>query len=92
MANHKSALKKYVRDEKKRMMNRMNRTKMKNLIKALIKKLNAGEVEEAKKLLPGVLARIDKSITKGTIHKKTGSRYKSRLTIRVNKAAASQSS
>jgi small subunit ribosomal protein S20 len=86
MANHKSALKKYLRDEQKRMINRINRTKMKNKIKSLLKNLNAGEVEEAKKAFPDVLSRIDKTITKGTIHKKTGSRYKSRLTLRMKKA------
>ncbi|MCP5046703.1 MAG: 30S ribosomal protein S20 [bacterium] len=86
MANHKSALKKNVRDEKKRVINKMNRTKMKNKIKFLIKKLEAGELEEAKKVFPDVLSRIDKTISHGTIHKKTGSRYKSRLTLRVRKA------
>lgn len=86
MANHKSALKKYIRDEKRRMMNRMNRSKMKNKVKLLIKKLDAGDTEEAKKIFPQVISRIDKTVTKGTLHHKTGSRYKSRLTIRMRKA------
>jgi small subunit ribosomal protein S20 len=86
MANHKSALKKYIRDEKKRMINRMNRAKMKNKVKLLIKKLDAGETEEAKALFPQVMSRIDKTVTKGTLHHKTGSRYKSRLTLRMKRA------
>ena len=86
MANHKSALKKYLRDEKKRLVNRMNRSKMKNKIKTLLKNLNAGELEEAKTVFPQVISRIDKKVTKGTIHKKTASRYKSRLTLRMKKA------
>ena len=86
MANHKSAIKKTTRDEQRRMVNRMNRSKMKNRIKSFIKKLDAGQLEEAKTLFPQVLSRIDKSITKGTIHKNTGSRYKSRLTLRARKA------
>lgn len=68
------------------MMNRMNRSKMKNRIKLLIKKLEAGETEEAKKIFPQVISRIDKTVTKGTLHHRTGSRYKSRLTIRMRKA------
>ena len=86
MANHKSALKKYLRDEKRRLINRMNRSKMKNRIKLLIKKLNAGQADEAKALFPKVISIIDRTVIKGTIHKKTGSRYKSRLTQRVKKA------
>lgn len=86
MANHKSALKKYHQDEKKRLINRMNRSKMRNKIKALKRKLDAGENEEAKKMFSTVMSIIDKTTIKGTIHKKTGSRYKSRLTLRLRKA------
>jgi len=86
MSNHISALKKHYRDEKRRMINKMNRSKMKSRIKLFIKKLEAGELEEAKALYPQVISRIDKSKSKGTIHKKTGARYKSRLTIRARKA------
>jgi len=86
MANHKSALKKYIRDEKKRLINRMNRSKMKNKIKSFVKNIDAGHLDEAKKLYPDLMSRIDKTIAKGTIHKKTGSRYKSRLTLRAKKA------
>jgi hypothetical protein len=35
MANHESAVKKHKQDEKKRMVNRINRSKMKNKIKTL---------------------------------------------------------
>jgi small subunit ribosomal protein S20 len=86
MANHKSAIKKYLRDEKKRMINKMNRSKMRNRVKLLNKKLDAGETEEVKTLFPKVMSIIDKTVIKGTIHKKTGNRYKSRLTLRVRKA------
>jgi small subunit ribosomal protein S20 len=86
MANHKSAIKKYLRDEKKRLINKMNRSKMRNRIKTLNKKLAAGELEEAKKIFPKVMSIIDKTVVKGTIHKKTGSRYKSRVTLRARKA------
>jgi small subunit ribosomal protein S20 len=86
MANHKSAIKKYMRDDKRRMVNKMNRTKMKNRIKAFMKKLDEDQLEEAKALFPRVISRIDTTIRKGTIHKNTGARYKSRLTLRARKA------
>jgi small subunit ribosomal protein S20 len=79
MANHESAVKKHRQDEKKRMVNRSNRSKMKNKIKTLKKKISGGEREEAIKLLPAAISIIDMTVRKGTIHKNTGSRYKSRL-------------
>jgi small subunit ribosomal protein S20 len=88
MANHKSALKKYRRDEKKRMINRMNRTKMRNRVKMFRRKIETGELEEAKQLFSGVVSIIDKTVTKGTIHRNTGSRYKSRLNHLLRKAEA----
>ena len=79
MASHDSAIKKHRQDEKKRMVNRVNRSKMKNKIKALKRKVADGQKDEAAKLLPEAIAIIDTTIRKGTIHKNTGSRYKSRL-------------
>ncbi len=86
MLKHKSAIKKYLRDEKLRMINRMNQSKMRNRIKSFIKKLESNSLEEAKALFPQVISRIDKTIRKGNIHWKTGSRYKSRITLRARKA------
>lgn len=88
MANHVSAIRQHRRDEKKRLINRMNRSKMKNKIKLLRKEFAAGNHDAAKKLLPAVLAIIDKTVTKGTIHSRTGSRYKSRLSHLLNKVGA----
>ena len=86
MANHDSAVKKHRQDEKKRMVNRVNRSKMKNKIKALKKKVSLGQKDEAVKLLPATISIIDMTVRKGTIHKNTGSRYKSRLLSLVNKS------
>jgi small subunit ribosomal protein S20 len=85
MANHDSAVKKHRQDEKKRMVNRSNRSKMKNKIKALRKKVEAGQKDEAAQMLPKTISIIDMTVRKGTIHKNTGSRYKSRLLHLVNK-------
>lgn len=86
MATHKSAIKKYRRDEKRRIVNKMHRSRMRNKIKLLRKKLDAGELDEAKTLYPQVISLIDKTITKGTIHRNTGSRYKSRLSDLMRKS------
>jgi small subunit ribosomal protein S20 len=87
MANHDSAVKKHRQDEKKRLNNRSNRSKMKNKIKTLKKKVGAGQKEDAAKMLPETLSIIDMSVRKGTIHRNTGSRYKSRLQVLINKSA-----
>lgn len=85
MANHKSAIRKYRRDEKKRIINKMNMSKMRNKIKKFRSLIEDGKIEDGKKILPEIISIIDKTVTKGTIHKKTGSRYKSRLTLLVQK-------
>lgn len=86
MANHKSALKKHRRDEKRRMINKMNRSRMRNRVKLLRKSLAEGNQEEARTLFPQVISIIDKTVIKGTIHKSTGSRYKSRLSLLMRKS------
>jgi len=84
MANHVSALKKHQRDQKRRMINKINKTKMRNKVKTLRKLVASGNVEEAKTMLPAVLSIIDKTVSKGTIHHNTGSRYKSRLSLLIS--------
>ena len=64
MANHKSAIKKYLRDEKKNLINRMNRSKMRNKIKLLNRKLETGETESVKSLFPMVMSIIDKTVNR----------------------------
>jgi len=88
MANHKSALKKHRRDQKKRMINKINRSKMRNKIKLLKRELAENKLDEAKALFPNVMSIIDRTIIKGTLHKKTGSRYKSRLSLLMRRSGA----
>lgn len=88
MAVHQSAIKKHRRDETRRMINKMVRTKMRTKIKGFRAKIEAGELEEAQKMFPEVLSVIDKTVSKGTIHSSTGSRYKSRLSHLLKKSAA----
>ncbi len=87
MAIHKSAIRQHRRDEKKRLINKMKKTKMRTKIKQLRKIVSSGNIEEAKKVYPEVVSTIDQTVVKGAIQKKTGSRYKSRLSLLVNKAS-----
>jgi small subunit ribosomal protein S20 len=66
------------------MRNRVNRSKMKTVIRSLNQAIEAGSAEEAKAALAAAVPVIAKTASKGTIHKKNASRKISRLTKRVN--------
>jgi len=88
MANHKSAIRKHRRDLRKRMVNKMNRSRMRTQIKKFRKTVDSGDLEAARTLYPQVVSIIDRVVRKGTIHANTGSRYKSRLSHLLNRTAA----
>lgn len=90
MANHKSALKRYRQSEKRRLKNKMNKTRVKNTIKAT--KLAAKEnPEQAQTGLKEAMRVIDKAASKGTLHRRTAARRIARLSRHVFKAQAAQS-
>jgi len=84
MANHPSALKRYRQSQRRRLVNQMNRHKLKTQIKRLRAAIAAGKGADAKPLLPATFSIIDQSVQKGVIKKNTARRYKSRLAKRVN--------
>jgi small subunit ribosomal protein S20 len=88
MPNHKSAIKRVRQSEKKRALNRSNKTRLRTAIKKLRALLSAGNGSAAQALLPMTVSQIDKSVQKGALHRNAAARYKSRLTMRVNDAAA----
>jgi len=85
MANHKSAKKRNRQNEKKRVRNQAAHTKMKNLIK---KVHSLTEKATAEVSLKEAVSYIDKSVSKGRLHKKTAARRKSSLTKHVNSLEA----
>lgn len=88
MANHASALKRNRQSEQRRLVNRMNRNKLRTELKKLTAAIDAGQVDQARALLPRTFGMIDKSVQKGVITANTARRYKSRMHHRVNGAAA----
>ncbi|MFQ6083304.1 MAG: 30S ribosomal protein S20 [Candidatus Aminicenantia bacterium] len=83
MARHKSAEKELCRSLKRREVNRRNKSTLRTRIKELRKAIENKDIEEAQKLLPKTISLIDETVKKGTIHPRTGDRYKSRLTRQV---------
>jgi len=84
VANHKSAEKRNRQAQASRLRNRINRSKMKTVIRSLNDAIESGSIEDAKAALDLAVPVIAKTASKGTIHKKNASRKISRLTKRVN--------
>jgi small subunit ribosomal protein S20 len=84
MPNHKSAEKRVRQNEKRRDINRSNRSALRTSIKKLRAALSGNT--GAGELLPETISRIDKAVQKGVLHRNAAARYKSRLTARVNQA------
>lgn len=81
MAHHKSAKKRIRQSETKRLRNQASLSKM----KTLIKKVHATkEKATAEVVLKEAISYIDKSVSKGRLHKNTAARRKSSLTRHYN--------
>jgi small subunit ribosomal protein S20 len=87
MPNHKSAEKRVRQSEKRRVINRGHRTKVRTYIKKVRAALDSGKSDEIQSALPETISVIDKAVQKGVMHKNAAARYKSRLTLKANQAA-----
>jgi small subunit ribosomal protein S20 len=87
MPNHKSAEKRVRQNEKRRAVNRSNRSDLRTQIKKLRTALAASDKNQSQELLTPTVSAIDKAVNKGVLHKNTAARYKSRLTTHVGKLA-----
>jgi small subunit ribosomal protein S20 len=88
MPNHKSAEKRMRQNEKRKQINRSNRTRLRTSIRKLREAFSSGNAKEIKALLPATVSTIDKAVQKGVLHKNTAGRYKSRLTTSTNQTAS----
>jgi len=86
MPNHKSSEKRMRQNEKRRLINRGNRTRLRTGVKNFRAALDAGEGADVQALLSQTVSLIDKAIQKGVLHRNAAARYKSRLTINANQA------
>jgi small subunit ribosomal protein S20 len=79
MPTRKSAAKHMRADEKKRRLNAHVRATLRTLTRKYGLFITAGEIDNAKKLLPVISSALDKAAKRGIIHKGNASRMKSRL-------------
>ena len=82
MAKGKSALKRMRQNEKRRLRNRMIRSRVRTAIKAARAALAAGGPEARAAVIAAIRA-LDKAVTKGVLHRNTAARKKSALARRL---------
>lgn len=81
MANHKSALKRIRQTAVRRLRNRYQLKTTKTMIKRLKAAVNK---QDAEKMFPDVISRIDKLAKKNIIHRNKAAHQKSKLARLVN--------
>ncbi|MBU1276899.1 MAG: 30S ribosomal protein S20 [Proteobacteria bacterium] len=83
MANHASALKRALQNEKRNARNRAYRTRVRSVVKQVRQAIATGDAEAAQAALKQAVPVIDKAAGKGVYHKKNASRQVSRLSRQV---------
>ncbi len=84
MAQHKSAIRQWRRSLRRNNINRRNKSTLRTQMKKVREAIDKKDGEGARKLYPEVTSAIDQAVKKGTIHRNTGNRYKSRLSKRID--------
>jgi small subunit ribosomal protein S20 len=83
MANHISSLKRARQTETKTAVNRANKSKLRGTLRSLREAIATGDATAATAQYRATVSLLDKGVQKGTLHKNTASRYKSRLNARL---------
>jgi small subunit ribosomal protein S20 len=87
VAKSKTPAKRARRAEENRVRNKAYKSRLKTAVKKYENSLQGGDVETAQKSLIAATSLIDKSVTKGILHKNTAARRKSALAKRLNTLA-----
>ena len=87
MANTFSALKRIRQTERKTIINRARRSRLRHQIRAMRRLLERKDAEAATAQLPKTFAVVDWAAKWGIITKNTAARFKSRLALRLNSLA-----
>lgn len=84
----KSAKKALRVSKRKAVFNTRRENSMDAALKSIKKLVASNKIKEAEKMLPEVYKKIDKAVKIKFIKKNAGARYKSRITLFLNKAKA----
>jgi small subunit ribosomal protein S20 len=88
LANHKSAKKRALQNEVRRLRNRAVRTRIKSMVKTVRTAAEGADKAQAPDQLKMAQSAIDKAAKKGVYHRRAASRKIARLARRVNQAQA----
>jgi small subunit ribosomal protein S20 len=84
VAHSKSSKKRIRQNEKRRLRNRRRKAQVKESVRGYEEALAAGKADQAADELKKVYRQLDRVAAKGTMHKKTAARKKSRLAKRLS--------
>ena len=87
MANIKSAKKRVLVIEKKTLINKIAKTKLKNVIKKFNAAVASGDKEAAKAAYLEAVKKVDQAAAHGLIHKNAAAHKKSQFTKTLNEMA-----
>jgi small subunit ribosomal protein S20 len=90
MAHSLSAKKRVRQNQKHRAINRWRKGNVRQLVKEFNELLLHGSAEETQAKLVAIYKTLDQVAAKGTLHKNTASRLKSRLTLALNSKKAAK--
>ncbi|MCS7278810.1 MAG: 30S ribosomal protein S20 [Thermodesulfobacteriaceae bacterium] len=85
MPHHKSAKKALIQSEKRRLRNRMFKSRVKTEIKKFFSYLDKGELEKAEAQLRLAQSLLHKGVSKGILHWKKAGNKLSKLFYKFNK-------
>ncbi|MEQ8433687.1 MAG: 30S ribosomal protein S20 [Oceanicaulis sp.] len=88
MANTRSAKKMARKIERRTALNKGRRTRMRTYVRKLNEAVATGDQDQARTALKTAESEVMKAVSKGVIHKNTGSRTVSRLSARVKSMTA----
>jgi small subunit ribosomal protein S20 len=87
MANTVSSLKRVRVTERRTVVNRSRKSRLRHQIRTMRRLLDQKDTAAATKIIPQTFSLVDRAAKWGIIKKNTAARYKSRLTLRLRKVA-----
>ncbi len=87
MPNHKSAEKRMRQSENRRLRNQVQKSKIRNTVKAVRDALESGDTAAAGEALPAAISRLYRAAAKGAIPQARANRVVSRLNKAVNRGS-----
>jgi len=88
MANHVSALKRVRSTERRTIINRARKSRLRHQIRTFRSLIQGKDASGAQAALPATFSLVDRAAKWGIIKKNTAARYKSRLTLRLKALSA----